>query len=292
MIAVDRSAQPEPAALAKAYAAGSNRGRTETEAVIAALEAHLAAGEPRETFRYDYQRYKADEAKRALEALFAGKCAYCETFYSASQPMDVEHWRPKGEVHLDDGTVLKPGYYWLAAEWANLLPSCIDCNRSRQQWDVVEGEWVRLGKANQFPLPAGREHVLDHARTAELRDEAPLLINPCDDDPERFFAYTEEGVMVPAKGLGPEERRRAEASIRVYALNRSGLVAERYEVIRRIDHRLELVDQLAGLREELRGERPELATVVEELIAVELDALAGMKAAQRPFAGVARFLLR
>ena len=291
MIAVDRSSAPEPAALSRVSASGQNRGLTESEVVLRALAAHREAGEPDEGFKFSYDRYKDAEVKRALDALFHGKCAYCETFYSASQPMDVEHWRPKGEVHLDDGEKLKPGYYWLAATWENLLPSCIDCNRARTQHDVAEGRAVRIGKANQFPLVPGNTHILQHEPPPDLTAEGALLIDPCVDDPETFFEYTEEGVIRPRDGLDDDDRSRAEASIRVYALNRSGLVSERREVIRRIDHRLELIDRLADLRDELQDERPDLASVVEELISIEADALHAMKRTSAPFAGVARYFL-
>ena len=79
---------------------------------------------------FEFAAYKADEVKRRLEELFHGKCAYCETYYSASAPVDVEHYRPKGAVSEDDK---HPGYWWLAMAWDNLLPSCIDCNRKRKQ---------------------------------------------------------------------------------------------------------------------------------------------------------------
>lgn len=291
MIRVDRSSVAEPAALDRAFASGKNKGKTELEVVVEALERHRAAGKPDHEFSYKYDRYKDGDVKLALEALFAGKCAYCESFYSVSQPMDVEHWRPKGEVQLDDGTKLAPGYYWLAASWQNLMPSCIDCNRARKQHDIAVGREVLLGKASQFPLPEDKSHARAHDPPPDLAAESALLINPCEDDPEEFFEYTEEGVIRPAAGLSAADRRRAEASIRVYALNRSGLVAERREVVRRIDHRLELVDRLADLRDELRDDRPDLATVVEELIAIESDALHAMKRPSTPFAGVARFLL-
>lgn len=291
MIRVDRTTVPEPAVLTRPFDKGKNKDKTELEVVIDALKAHRAAGKKDEDFRFDFDRYKADEVKRALETLFHGKCAYCETFYSASQPMDVEHWRPKGEVHGDDGQKLKPGYYWLAAAWENLMPSCIDCNRAREQHDIAVGARVTVGKANQFPLAPGKAHILQHEPPPDLAAEGALLVDPCVDDPEVFFEYTDEGVIRPASGLTPEERLRAEASIRVYALNRSGLVAERREVVRRIDHRLELIARLADLRDELQDDRPELATVVEELISIEADALQAMKRAATPFAGVARFFL-
>lgn len=291
MIRVDRSAVPEPAVLTRPFDRGKHKDRTELEVVIAALAAHRAAGQPDEKFTFDYGRYKEDEVKTALDTLFHGKCAYCETFYSASQPMDVEHWRPKGEVHRDDGQKLKPGYYWLAAAWENLMPSCIDCNRAREQYDIAVAARVTVGKANQFPLAPGKNHVLQHEPTPDLAAEGALLVDPCVDDPESFFEYTEEGVIRPRAGLDEGGRARAEASIRVYALNRSGLVAERREVVRRIDHRLALIARLADLRDELQDDRPELATVVEELISIEADALQAMKNATTPFAGVARHFL-
>src|SRR5262249_38675962 len=84
-----------------------------------------------------YSRYKD-----FLIRLFNGKCAYCESKFTVSQPGDVEHFRPKGRVvddnfkpirvqHPTKGEIEHPGYYWLAYEWKNLLPSCADCNRFR-----------------------------------------------------------------------------------------------------------------------------------------------------------------
>jgi uncharacterized protein (TIGR02646 family) len=196
VIRVERKAKP--AALDQTFTRGKNKGKTERQVVEAALEAHLAPpdSQPLETFTFDYQRYKDDEVKQALEAAFAGKCAYCETFYSVSQPMDVEHWRPKGEVHLADGTVLKPGYYWLASDWHNLFPSCIDCNCARQQHDVIEQKRILLGKANQFPLADETVRVRSHDPEPDLNVEQALLVDPCNEDPERFFSYTEEGAIV------------------------------------------------------------------------------------------------
>ncbi len=306
MIRVERKARP--AALDKTPTRGKNKGKTELERVLAALEAHLEPPDPKtpETFTFDYQRYKEDEVKEALDAAFAGKCAYCETYYSASQPMDVEHWRPKGEVHLDDAgqTILKPGYYWLASDWDNLFPSCIDCNRARKQQDVIAQRRILLGKANQFPVAdeatrpmrrVGAVRILSHDPDpgASTETEAALLVDPCNEDPEALFAYTEEGAIVPRDGLPDKDRDRALASIRVYALNRSALVTERLEVIRRIDHRLSLIDTLADLRADLEAEAlPGLAEIVAQLIQTEATALEAMIAAESPFAGVARFFLR
>ena len=296
MIRVERSG--EPAALDRVFTRGKKKGKTERQVVEDAFAAHMVEpGAKPEAFTFDYKRYKDEAVKEALDEAFAGKCAYCETFYSASQPMDVEHWRPKGEVHLDDEeqTILKPGYYWLAPDWDNLFPSCIDCNRARQQYDVVEERDILLGKANQFPVAAGANHARRHDPEPDLSSEQALLIDPCSDDPEHFFAYTEKGAIIPRDDLDPgdPDRARALASIRVYALNRSALVLERLEVIRRLDHRLRLIDTLADLRAALEEkELPELAEIVAQLIQTEAVTLEAMTAAESPFAGVARFFLR
>ena len=121
---VSRGPKPPPAALGK-------RGRdklSEFERVKAHMEATLPPGTKRTAF--EFHAYKADEVKRRLEDLFHGKCAYCESFYAAQAPVDIEHYRPKGAVEDDPD---HPGYWWLAMAWENLLPSCIDCNRRRRQ---------------------------------------------------------------------------------------------------------------------------------------------------------------
>src|SRR5262249_14198650 len=76
------------------------------------------------------------ELKFHLCELFHGKCAYCESRVRASYGGDVEHYRPKGKVDEDNS---HPGYYWLAYNPSNLLPSCALCNQAR-------------GKMTHFPI--------------------------------------------------------------------------------------------------------------------------------------------
>lgn len=102
------------------------------------------------TTKYDdYKVYKNPDIRAELEKAFGGKCAYCETYYAATQPVAIEHYRPKGEVTIG-GKRVPPGYYWLASEWTNLLPSCTDCNSPRKQ-DLPD-DTRTAGKANAFPL--------------------------------------------------------------------------------------------------------------------------------------------
>jgi hypothetical protein len=118
---------------------------------------------------------------------------------------------------------LKPGYYWLAANWDNLLPSCIDCNRRRtHEYRVLGGQVT--GKGNYFPLAAGNVRARRHTQNVRLRAEQPLLLNPCVDDPSTHMHFGDEGNIV-----GDSERGRA--TIEVLGLQRELLVQRRKRVL-------------------------------------------------------------
>ena len=51
---------------------------------------------------FTFAAYKLDAVKEALNAAFGFKCAYCESFFGATQPLDVEHFRPKSGVLVGD----------------------------------------------------------------------------------------------------------------------------------------------------------------------------------------------
>ena len=114
MIFVDRSTVPKPTALDGEISKAAQE--------LAAARQHFAQSNPGS---FHFKIYKDATVKSALEKLFHGKCAYCETKYEANQPVDIEHYRPKS-AYMVDGKLTKPGYWWLAADWTNLLPSCID----------------------------------------------------------------------------------------------------------------------------------------------------------------------
>lgn len=232
-----------------------------------------------------FAMYKAASVKTPLVDLFHGKCAYCESFYSSTQPMDVEHYRPKGAVDGDDE---HPGYYWLAATWENLLPSCIDCNRKRGQFDVLEDDNRQLGKKDRFPVRGVRARQLGD----DLDAEEALLVDPTVDDPDRIFRFDpERGVVFPRFKSG-KKHQRAVASIEVYGLNRSGLVLDRLHIIRQIDHHLQVIKLLAEVREGLRGKKLDrLRQIVAEVIGLELDALFSLADPDRPYSAMAEQIL-
>jgi hypothetical protein len=182
--------------------------------------------------------YGRREVREALNAAFLYKCAYCESPYGATQPVDVEHYRPKGAVLTSSGQLLTPGYYWLAATWDNLLPACIDCNRTREQKDA-DGNVASTGKAMHFPLQDERRRV---RRPGSLAYEAPLLLHPYFDHPERHLELGLEGVLRPTGVDGdPAGDARGRATIAVAGLNRERLVHARNGHRLRVEIQLERV---------------------------------------------------
>jgi uncharacterized protein (TIGR02646 family) len=240
MIFVDRSNEPPPKILSDQIL--KTGGPQETQRAIEFYKLKLNQGKS-----FPYKVYSNPEVKAALERLFKHKCAYCETTYMAGNPTDVEHWRPKGEVETEKKQKIKPGYYWLAANWNNLFPSCIECNRRRyQRVGNGKGEPVLLGKQNSFPLADGSPRA---ARPAEEKDEKPLLLNPCEDKALEYLAFAEEeekrGVICALPALTPPKKARAEASIEVYALNRVELVHERKKKFLEIQKQCTRVEEAA-----------------------------------------------
>ena len=167
---------------------------------------------------YKFKAYKRPDVITALQSMFGEKCAYCESDYGAVSPADIEHYRPKGAVVLADKQVLERGYYWLAAEWSNLLPSCIDCNRERGH-DYDAGREV-TGKANWFPL-------VDESQRAQAPGdegrEKPLLLDPTEDDPDEHLEFIEKGVIMAAQPNGGDESRKGKQTIATLGLGRPGL---------------------------------------------------------------------
>lgn len=211
---------------------------------------------PRPTVAYDFARYKEIDVCIWLDRLSHEKCAYCESIYRAVTTGDVEHFRPKGGVTGSNPP--HPGYWWLAATWTNLLPSCEFCNQTRYHFHfsaemtLEEMERLRLkdaraakrsgvssGKANAFPVHPPSKWV--RSKRGDIASEDPLLINPFEKDPSRHLEWvfnwdrkssqlwTADLLFIAVK---PKTRKGAVdpyglASIGIFGLNRMGLALER-----------------------------------------------------------------
>jgi uncharacterized protein (TIGR02646 family) len=209
-------------------------------------------GEP-----FPFAAYKLAPVKAALNDTFHFKCAYCESSFEATQPLDVEHFRPKSGVLVDTELVWGV-YFWLAAKWGNLLPSCSDCNRPRKQ-TLPDGTEQTLGKANQFPIASEGKRA---AKEGDEKKEGRLLVHPCLDDPSKHFVFEPDGIISWKTSKGRE-------SIRVYALLRRGLVNRRKEMQLEIRTHVSIA---RGLARKLETDGPDAD--LEALLAEELTALA------------------
>lgn len=312
MRAVDRTRQPGP----KVLTDPSGRGATE----LAKARAHMA--DPVARIRaFPFAAYKDEAVKAALLALFHGKCAYCESYYRAQAPVDVEHFRPKGAV---EGAPDHPGYWWLGMAWANLLPSCIDCNRRRRQetpaatpsltalHDAAEAV-VNTGKKDAFPVAGPRAT----AETDDLMSEQALLLDPTQDRPEDHLEFHLDpaqplALILPKRSPGapaalptigtPEDIAAAAAaagvsvrgavSIQVYGLNRLGLVQDRTRVLRRLEFLRHLIARIDGIAADLSRSRAKAARAavpqLELLIDAVSDEIAGMAEPDQPFSALVR----
>ena len=203
--------------------------------------------------------------------MFHGKCAYCETYIRAVTTIEVEHWRPKGNVKSEEGPMYE-GYAWLAADWANLFAACSNCNRPTKH--AVPGGGVIAGKGMRFPLETGRTRG---PIEGDEGTERPLLLNPCDPDPERAperhlaFATPDEltdsdlqGIIRAPAAAGGDDPLGA-MSISVYALNRDGLVTKRKDTYHRVARPiLKIRETLARIRSVAPGSAEE-SYLLEEI---------------------------
>lgn len=175
---------------------------------------------------FAFKAYKNRQLGEILQKVFRNKCAYCESSIAAVSPQDVEHFRPKQAV-LIDGTLSKPGYYWLASDWSNLFSSCIHCNRPNRHKIGSKAAAKALGKGNQFPLEVEANRARSHE--ADLKQEKPLLLDPCVDEPSEHLIFFCDGWIEPRKDGSGQPSIRGSKTIDILALQRPGLKNQRQE---------------------------------------------------------------
>ena len=306
MITIKRTSLP-PADL-KGTNANPSLGESELEKV---LQFYAKKGNLSKAFKY--KAYKSKSVIEALGKLFSSKCAYCESKFGPTQPVDVEHFRPKGGVMVIDRSprrrskkagkksskkssapvepklkLQKPGYYWLAASWDNLLPSCIDCNRERNQkipdeTDPTKFKTIKVGKANHFPLVDETKRRLSHK---SKKREEPLILDPAVDKPEKHLEFTEEGIVRPAL-IKKKPSPKGEASIKVYGLQRIGLVQERRARAKLVLAQMERVQELIEDFDRRPSDKQ-----LEKRLNREMEELKRYTKPEEEYAGMARQIAR
>lgn len=190
---------------------------------------------------FSFKVYKDKDLARILSTDFRKKCAYCESRFGAVTPSDIEHYRPKSSIGSGPGE-LKPGYYWLAGDWDNLLISCPLCNRVCKHEVPGQTAQVRLGKGSQFPLADEAGRVRKHDGDVSSENPVRLLLHPCIDRPERHLMFDDKGLVHPMGNA--KERQRGKVSIEVYALQRKDLVEARLDEVNELRSKVDDLQRL------------------------------------------------
>jgi uncharacterized protein (TIGR02646 family) len=115
---------------------------------LSALKAAVSAGDRERATA----RYRHAEVRVALEQMFRGKCAYCESYILHITYAHIEHFRPKSR------------FPELTFSWENLLLACGICNSSRF-------------KADRFPEAADGGPIVDPC-TEEPEDHLVFHYHP------------------------------------------------------------------------------------------------------------------
>jgi len=208
-----------------------SKGAKERAAAIAYFTAENRA--PGRTFKFT--AYRDKEVIPALLDAFDHVCAYCEKQIAA---VEVEHFRPKNEVRGAAGT-LSTGYYWLAATWENLLPSCHECNQLLNSYSPGKKS-SKSGKGTWFPL---EDEAARATLAGEEARERPLLLHPYFDEPAEHLEFLDCGAVRARKDANGKPSRRGEETIRIFGLNRNGLPQDRQIWFMRVQDALgELLD--------------------------------------------------
>lgn len=158
---------------------------------------------------FSHEIYADAKLKAQLIEDQHGKCAYCERKKGGDFGA-VEHYRPKAAYQAStDSKPIKPGYYWLAYEWNNLLYSCDECNTTY--------------KRNLFPL------LDEKARNISGRNieaEVPGIINPYFSDPREHIVFHQ--YVVKPRNVGGQDDKQGRITIDSLGLDKNqGLVNDR-----------------------------------------------------------------
>ena len=203
---------------------------TKGKAARAALEQRYNAGEREFTSKDFYSDIYGDkEVKETLIAVQDYKCCFCESKIGHIAYGDVEHYRPKAGWVQDEEPINKPGYFWLAYDWDNLLLSCEKCNQRY--------------KRNYFPL-ANDARAFSHHN--DIGAEEPLFIHPGKEDAEALITFNEE-VPVAVNG-----NIRGTATIKRLGLDRELLNEQRREKLNLIRDLYELANGFPETYPELK----------------------------------------
>ncbi|WP_428554388.1 hypothetical protein [Pseudomonas edaphica] len=293
---VDGPAARERARAEVFYAAASTKpAPKKAPAKVKAKAKDTKKSEKPKKKTFNFKAYREKDVKEKLEALFNKKCAYCESSYEAVMSAQVEHFRPKNRVSED---VSHTGYWWLASEWTNLLPSCIHCNGSEYHkvemfntehpyMQAFKKGSYKLGKYDSFPIGGARARVVGD----DLEHENAYLINPTKRNPDNHLQWVVErglSLVAPVK-TGQDWDPHGLATYKVFGLNRINLVDVRTELMLKIQKQLLKADKILkkAATEPLGGFFDHLCEEAQDI----LDDLEKLADPSKPYSAMVRKLI-
>ncbi|MHA1927784.1 MAG: retron system putative HNH endonuclease [Candidatus Thorarchaeota archaeon] len=180
------------------------RQKTKNDNSLRNLHGRYPDNIPREKFNGG--KWRHDSVRNLLRDISSRKCAFCEQeIHGTRYKGEVEHFRPVAK------------YWWLAYTWENLVYVCSICNNK---------------KSATFPLGNRKATAW-----GDLSQESPLLINPLDEDPQRFITYENSTTGDPGKIIPKNARvkKRVDTMTETCGLNRSVLKGKRRLILMVLD---------------------------------------------------------
>lgn len=270
MIFIDRKKEPKPTVLVE----------DADDEHLAAHNHYVVEGNDG---AFNHKSYQDKQVKDALIRLFNGKCAYCESKITITSPIDKEHFRPKTKINTGVGTKIR-GYYWLAADWDNLLAACAHCNRTGTH-ETDQDEPIVAGKLDYFPLSDETKRA-SYGSDLKEEEKVRLLINPCVDKPEKLFRYTDDGAILPEQGIDEKNEQKVKTSIETFGLRRSDLHKERREKWKDVEVQIERI----------RWVWDKYSTTLDEDFLIrfkyEMNQLKRFESDDKEYLGMVRFLIK
>ncbi|MVM41033.1 hypothetical protein GO730_30580 [Spirosoma sp. HMF3257] len=220
MIKIDKSTVAIPAILAS-----NGKGEKAAEKLNAIFDAGDAS------FFFDKTIYGHKSVKEILRTIQHNKCCFCEAKIDHISHGDVEHFRPKAGYQQDDNQpLIKPGYYWLAYDFANLFFCCQICNQ--------------VYKKNYFPLADESKRANSHRDDCTL--EESLILHPAIDRIDDHLVFEAE-IIKPKNGS-----QKGAETIKRTGLNREFLLKERFEHLRKLRFLEDVIENNGEYANEIR----------------------------------------
>lgn len=145
-----------------------------------------------------------DSVRDALLDMQSQRCAYCECSLKGKPDWEGDGQRQVWNGHIEHFRRKHSSFHpELTFEWNNLFYSCMEKSTCGIHKD----------------------------RVVKSKDECPLVIDPCRENPEDYLIFTRNGRVEARSGLTGQDKKRAEFTIRVFNLNEPRLVNSRKGVL-------------------------------------------------------------